>query len=219
MGSKGRVASRGVGGHMRLRAAGLALVLGALSTVPVVAGPAAPGEGVGPAALARPWFEVLSDGATVELRWAVAAGDAVGFHILRAVRSSGPYVPVNPWLVPADGRAEYRFADLAVAPGATYFYRIERVDAHGPNRNLGPLAISVMPSERTLLASGPEEGAAGEGGGAPALDQTPRRAVLGPSAPGDPPWGAAGLLLPIVAGLLLGGWLLWVLRRGRGRRA
>jgi hypothetical protein len=93
-----------------------------------------------------------SDGTRVVLSWVPRPGlDAVGYHVMRAVRPDGPYAPVNEWLIPArPGMAApgYSYTDLGVESRAVYYYLLEEVRAEGARIRRGPVRIQVVPGAR-----------------------------------------------------------------------
>jgi len=101
---------------------------------------------------APPGLRADSDGMRVVLTWDSAPGsDAVGFHVMRAVRPDGPYAPVNEWLIPVrPGVAGpvYSYVDLGVEPRAVYYYLLEEVHLEGAKNRRGPVRIQVIPGAR-----------------------------------------------------------------------
>ncbi len=58
-----------------------------------------------------------------------------GFHLYRSEDAQGPYIRIDPQLIPASGDAtgggKYYFDDSDIVPGRTYFYQLEEAEADG----------------------------------------------------------------------------------------
>jgi hypothetical protein len=81
-------------------------------------------------------FELVSGDGQVMITWATGAEiDNEGFNILRSSSPNGPFVKVNPVLIPAraisPAGANYSFVDSSVEDGKTYYYRLEDIDNRG----------------------------------------------------------------------------------------
>ena len=90
-------------------------------------------------------FEVRGDG-MVEWETASEVGTA-GFNLLRQDSASGTFVRINDSLLPAligsPQGGVYHYPDRDVAPGGTYTYRLEEVEADGTTRNYGPFTVTA----------------------------------------------------------------------------
>ncbi len=86
----------------------------------------------------------VTDG-IVSLSWTTGAEiDNEGFNILRSTFPNGPYVRINPTIIPAKaispGGATYSSEDTTVVNGIFYYYKLEEVDTHGYVKQYGPVA-------------------------------------------------------------------------------
>lgn len=97
-------------------------------------------------------FEVRGDG-TVEWETASEVGTA-GFNLLRQDPAGGDFVQINDRLLPAligsPQGGVYRYPDRNVAPGGTYSYRLEEVEADGTVRGYGPFTVTADMGKRLL---------------------------------------------------------------------
>jgi uncharacterized Zn-finger protein len=89
-------------------------------------------------------FTAEGGASSVVLRWETASElEAEGFNVWRARTAGGPYIQLNPSLIPARGNADkganYSFTDIAVMPGVTYYYKLEDVDLTGAGAFHGPV--------------------------------------------------------------------------------
>jgi hypothetical protein len=78
--------------------------------------------------------------------------DHLGFFVHRSDRAHGDYARLTKLIEPP---GPYRFLDTHVAPGTTYFYRLEAVDRGGRSEFYGPVeasALAVAVSPRYLLS-------------------------------------------------------------------
>lgn len=95
-------------------------------------------------------FEAHGDG-TVEWETASEVGTA-GFNLLRQDPASGTFVRINDSLLPAligsPQGGVYRYPDRDVAPGGTYIYRLEEVEADGTVRSYGPFTVAAGAGRR-----------------------------------------------------------------------
>ncbi len=78
----------------------------------------------------------------------------MGFNLYRAGSQEGQLVKINPYLIASQNPggmagAAYSFLDESAAPGVTYFYWLEDVDAAGAAARHGPV-VATRGRVRTL---------------------------------------------------------------------
>lgn len=99
-------------------------------------------------------FRVGGDG-IVEWETASEVG-TVGFNLLRQDPVSGEFARVNDGLLPglltAPHGGVYRYLDRAVAPGQTYSYLLEEIEANGDARSHGPFTV-IADAGRSLASA------------------------------------------------------------------
>ena len=79
---------------------------------------------------------------SVSLAWDASTSPNVsGHHVYRRTQSSGPYSPINLFLV-----LSTTFTDSSVLAGQTYFYVVTAVDANGVESIFSNEATAVVPS-------------------------------------------------------------------------
>ena len=86
------------------------------------------------------------DGA-VELAWQTASElSNLGFHLYRSAAESGPYVQITTSLVPGLGSsavgARYSYLDAGLTNGATFYYKLQDVEATGRTELHGPVSAT-----------------------------------------------------------------------------
>jgi hypothetical protein len=102
-------------------------------------------------------FTAQVQGNGVALAWeTVSERHNAGFNIYRGGAESGPWRRVNAALVPAaapgaTGGHAYRFTDLAVSHGASYWYVLEAVDLDGRATQHGPVTVEVLAPNAVTL--------------------------------------------------------------------
>ena len=102
-----------------------------------------------PTAVELAAFEAAPQGNGVLLTWETASEvDNVGFNVYRAETQAGQLVKLNAYLIASQNPgsavgAAYSFLDEPAAPGATYYYWLEDVDASGAATRHGPVAVKV----------------------------------------------------------------------------
>ena len=85
----------------------------------------------------------------VTVEWSTASElNTAGFNLYRGDSPTGPYVRVNAELIPAStdpliGGA-YIFTDTQVAPGRTYYYRLEEVETNGATSEQGVVTVTAV---------------------------------------------------------------------------
>ena len=90
-------------------------------------------------------FDAAPQGNGVLLTWETASElDNLGFNLYRAESRVGQLVQINPYLIASRNPgstvgAAYSFLDEPVAPGATYYYWLEDIDASGAATKHGPV--------------------------------------------------------------------------------
>jgi len=91
-------------------------------------------------------FDAAPQGNGVLLTWETASElDNLGFNIYRAESQAGQLIKINQYLMASQNPgstvgAAYSFLDESAAPGATYYYWLEDIDASGMATKHGPVA-------------------------------------------------------------------------------
>ncbi len=109
-----------------------------------------------------------STGVHVQATW--RTGDefqTAGYLLYRSDQKDGPYGRINPHLIPAAtdviAGGHYRFVDLNVQPGQTYYYRLHVIDLNGESRTAAACSVQVpsipSPTAQTISFSALEGGA------------------------------------------------------------
>ncbi len=96
-------------------------------------------------------FTAAAGDGQVTLKWRTESEvDNLGFHVYRALEKHGPYECLTSELIPGAGniatRQIYRYTDIHLTNGMTYWYKIEDVAFNGTRTIHGP--ISVMPQAK-----------------------------------------------------------------------
>ena len=100
----------------------------------------------GPTAISLLSFSATGAGDGVRVGWTTAQeSENKGFNLYRAQSLGGPYVQMNPKMIPSqslggEGRS-YEFIDTAVCRGAIYYYKLEDVDVSGTHTVHGPVCV------------------------------------------------------------------------------
>ena len=86
--------------------------------------------------------------ASVTVEWTTASEvDHSGFNLYRSESPDGPWVKLNPELIPPSGDpivgGKYSYVDDAVKPGRTYYYQLEDVDLSGATSFHGPIVVDL----------------------------------------------------------------------------
>ncbi len=119
----------------------LIILLGAASIG--VAGAARPGL------LAAQSGNPLCGAAPNILSWSTATEvNTAGFNLYRAESAEGPFVRINPQVIPASRNtvtgSSYSYEDKDVTPGTTYYYQLEDVELSGSTTRHGPIQIRAQ---------------------------------------------------------------------------
>jgi hypothetical protein len=127
-------------------------------------------------------FTARGMGEAVELSWTTASElDNLGFHLYRAAQESGPYERITPTLIPGLGSspagATYTYHDRGLTNDATYYYKLEDLDASGAATQHGPVSATPQPEQ---------SGSGGGGAGAPEADGSGEEPAPSRIAYGDP---------------------------------
>ena len=85
---------------------------------------------------------------SVLVEWSTASElDTAGFNLYRSETSTGPFVQVNPELIPASSDplagSSYTYEDSDVRPGWTYYYQLEEVEINGSTGRFGPISVKA----------------------------------------------------------------------------
>ncbi|MFQ5612635.1 MAG: Ig-like domain-containing protein [Anaerolineae bacterium] len=109
-----------------------------------------------PTAITLAAFGAAGQDGQVLLTWETASElENEGFHLWRSTVLRGPYVRLNPALIPARGNETtgqtYTYLDGDVANGVTYYYKLEDVDSHGLSDFHGPVSATPSPIRRVFL--------------------------------------------------------------------
>jgi len=116
-----------------------------------------------PTAVDLRFFRAIGLANRVILVWETASeADTLGFKVLRGASDEGPWAPVGPALIPAEGgAASGRSYVLRDAPGAgTWHYRLEDVGAEGKRTPHPATPVRVGPGAegRQLFVPSAERG-------------------------------------------------------------
>ena len=104
---------------------------------------------VSPTAVELAAFDAAAQGNGVLLTWETANEiDNLGFNIYRADSQVGQLVKINPYMIVSQdpgsvAGAAYSFLDESAAPGATYYYWLEDIDASGTATKHGPVTAKT----------------------------------------------------------------------------
>jgi hypothetical protein len=102
----------------------------------------------------------LASNSSVSVEWETATEiDNAGFNVYRSTAAGGPQTRLNKDLIPTrhPGRpigAEYTWLDSSVAPGLSYFYWLEDIDANGTAMQHGPVSVTLrgaIPGHKAYL--------------------------------------------------------------------
>jgi hypothetical protein len=98
----------------------------------------------------------------IELRWETASEvGSAGFHVWRSDAVDGSYERITTSLIPGQGNnssgAVYNFTDKNYEGDATYYYRIEQVDADGGSEMFSAIEVTALfiPTEYALSQNYP----------------------------------------------------------------
>lgn len=105
-----------------------------------------------PTAVELVTFTARGRDGSVELAWETGSElNNLGFHLYRATAAGGPYERVTESLIPGLGSspagARYRYLDVDLTNGATYFYELEDVETTGGSERHGPVGASPLAGE------------------------------------------------------------------------
>jgi len=86
--------------------------------------------------------------ASVLVEWSTATEmDTAGFNLYRSDNPDGPFVKINPSVIPASSNpltgSAYSYQDKGVLPGRTYYYELEEIDARGSLSRFGPISVQA----------------------------------------------------------------------------
>ncbi|MBU0491102.1 MAG: hypothetical protein KKA73_20575 [Chloroflexi bacterium] len=99
-----------------------------------------------PTAVTLHSFAAAPQDQAIVLTWETALEvDVLGFHVYRAGAAGGPGAEparLTAALLPATGGPAYTYVDETAAPGATYWYWLEVVDAGGGAARYGPVSAT-----------------------------------------------------------------------------
>jgi hypothetical protein len=88
----------------------------------------------------------------VMVEWTTATElNTAGFNVYRSERAEGPYVRINPQLIPASDRplvgGKYKYEDANVVAGKTYYYQLEDLTLNGTSTQHEPVEVTVSSTE------------------------------------------------------------------------
>lgn len=91
----------------------------------------------------------------VHLTWKTGfETQAAGFNLYRSARPDGPFVKINPDLIPAHGDAiaggTYVYDDAGAVAGLTYYYALDLVQQDGQVLRHGPVPIALSAAPWTM---------------------------------------------------------------------
>ena len=103
-------------------------------------------------------FTASAEKAHILLTWQTGTEiDNAGFNLHRAKTADGPYIKINPTLIPAQGSplfgADYTYIDNAIQAGETYYYKLEDIDIHSLSTLHGPVVVGGLSSLPDLFHS------------------------------------------------------------------
>lgn len=105
-----------------------------------------------PTATTVPSLSGIAQDGAVHLAWQTGIEmNLVGFYLLRATDSAGPYQQLNQEIILAEGNAigaSYFYTDRPTEPGV-YFYQIETLFSSGDTQSTGPIVI-LYPDQSVL---------------------------------------------------------------------
>lgn len=83
--------------------------------------------------------------------------DTAGFNIYRSENAEGPYIKINPELIPSSPDpilgGKYVYTDTNVIAGRTYYYKLEDVELGGTTTMHGPIEVVVEASSPSAFAN------------------------------------------------------------------
>jgi len=93
-------------------------------------------------------FKATHYGSRVVVKWETSSEiNNAGFHIWRCRTETGLYTRITGTMIPAEGGphwgAVYTYADSAVAPEDSYYYKLESLDMAGLNTFHGPIETTA----------------------------------------------------------------------------
>jgi hypothetical protein len=81
--------------------------------------------------------------------------DVAGFNLYRSESPDGPYVKVNPALIPGASDpllgGKYVYTDTNVVVGQTYYYKLEDVELDGVTTLHGPIEVVAEASSASVF--------------------------------------------------------------------
>jgi hypothetical protein len=111
-----------------------------------------------PAAVTLSFFKAAlasENSPQVALTWATGSEiNSAGFNIYRSENVDGPYVRINPQLIPTSfdpvTGGKYQHMDMNVVTGRTYYYQLEDVELNGTSKRHEPVVIAVSSTSPTF---------------------------------------------------------------------
>jgi hypothetical protein len=83
--------------------------------------------------------------------------DTAGFNIYRSESAEGPYIKINPELIPSSPDpilgGKYVYTDTNVVAGRTYYYKLEDVELGGTTTMHGPIEVLAETSSPSAFAN------------------------------------------------------------------
>lgn len=83
--------------------------------------------------------------------------ETAGFNLYRSDSSEGPYVKVNPALIPGSSDpllgGRYVYTDTNVVAGRTYYYKLEDVELDGTTTLHGPIEVVAEEGNSSVFAN------------------------------------------------------------------
>jgi hypothetical protein len=83
--------------------------------------------------------------------------DTAGFNIYRSESAEGPYIKINPELIPSSPDpilgGKYVYTDTNVVAGRTYYYKLEDVELGGTTTMHGPIEVVAEASSPSAFAN------------------------------------------------------------------
>lgn len=83
--------------------------------------------------------------------------ETAGFNVYRSEGAEGPYVKINPELIPSSPDpilgGHYVYTDTDVVAGRTYYYKLEDVELDGTTALHGPIEVVAKASSPSVFAN------------------------------------------------------------------
>jgi len=100
-------------------------------------------------------FTAVAAGGAVALAWTTQSEtENMGYYLYRAAAAEGPFERITSQLIPGAGSStashSYRYNDITVAPGRSYWYRLADISLDGAMHMHQAVQVTVQPAEYGL---------------------------------------------------------------------